>query len=456
MRVLETTRRRHRRRWVSPGAPWALALSSALVTAASAQTPPLPASPAPPPKRIVVSFEQRSRVEALTNPFRIDELGPTRVLAFRTRLQVDARRLLGPIGAFVELQDSRSAWNDAPFLVPARHENPLDFTQAFLRAGPVRPFGGPLSGGVQLGRFTLDLGRRRLVARNIMRNTTYPFDGACGWLEATDGSSVRVFFTQPVVLDPDRLDRSTGSRLFWGASLTLRRWPVLRAEVYALRLDESAATQTQRRFTTLGARLYRSPSPGHPDYELEWAWQGGTLQKQDHDAVFAHVEGGFTFRRGRARLALLYDHAGGDADPGDERSDSFDPLFGARAFELAATGLYGPFFRSNLRAPGLQVTVAPTGRVEIALAHRALWLAEPRDAWIGSGLRDSTGGSGDALGQHLEARVRWRARHKVLVEARYAHFFKGSYLDRVPGSPRRSDSNYFTIGFEIGGVLFAR
>jgi hypothetical protein len=457
MRAIETTRRRHRRRRVSPAASCVLALCSALVAAASEQTPPPPAGgPAPPPKRIVLSFEQRSRVEALTNPFRIDEGGPTRVLAFRTRLQVDARRLVGPIGIFVELQDARSAWNDAPFLVPALHENPLDFTQAFLRAGPARPFGGPLSGGLQLGRFTLDLGRRRLVARNTMRNTTNALEGAYAWLEAADGSSLQALFTRPVLLDPDRLDRSTGDRLLWGASLTLRRWPVLQTELYALRLDESAATATRRRFTTVGARLYRNPSPGHPDYELESAWQGGTVQGEDHDAVFAHVEGGFSFRPGRVRLALLYDYASGDADPDDGRSDGFDTLLGARAFEYAPTGIYGPFFRSNIRGPGLRVTVAPTGHVEIAVAHRALWLAEARDGWVGSGLRDPTGASGDALGQHLEARLRWRARHRVLVEARYAHFFKGSYLDRVPGSPRTPDSDYFAVGFELGGVVFAR
>jgi hypothetical protein len=435
----------------------ALALSSALAGTASGQSSPREAGgPPPPPKRIFVSFEQRSRVEALTNPFRVDEVGPTRVLAFRTRLQVDVRKLVGPTGFVVELQDSRSAWNDKPFLVPAQYENPLDFTQAFLRVGPGRLPAGPRSGGLELGRFTLDLGRRRLVARNTMRNTTNAFDGAYGWLRATDGSSLQAFLTQPVLLDPDRLDRSAGHRLFWGALLTWRHWPALQTELYALRLDESAATATRRRFTTLGARFYRTPSPGRADYELESAWQGGTVQGQDHGAVLVHVEGGFSFRRGRVRLVALYDHASGDADPGDTRSDAFDTLFGARAFEYAPTGIYGPFFRSNIRGPGVRLAAAPTDRIEITLAHRALWLAQARDAWAGSGLRDPTGASGDALGQHVEARLRWRARPHVLVEARYAHFFKGSYLDRVPGSPRTPDSNFFAMGFELGGVLLTR
>jgi hypothetical protein len=85
-----------------------------------------------------------------------------------------------------------------------------------------------------------------------------------------------------------------------------------------------------------------------------------------------------------------------------------------------------------------------------------LWLAQAKDAWVGSGLRDVTGASGRSLGGHLEARLRWRPRRWILVEAAYGHFFKGSYLERVPGSSRTPDSDYFTLGFEAGGVLFAR
>ena len=79
----------------------------------SAETVETGSSPAAEPKP-VVTFEQRTRVEGLTNPFRLDRLGPTRVLAFRTRLQIALPKIAGPLGALVELQDSRSTWNDEP------------------------------------------------------------------------------------------------------------------------------------------------------------------------------------------------------------------------------------------------------------------------------------------------------------------------------------------------------
>jgi hypothetical protein len=454
MPAIDTSRRRRRQR---PRDRCALVLSCALLgavggAARGAETD----APSPPPERIVVSFQQRSRIERLTHPFRLDALGPTRVLAFRTRLQVDVRKAVGPVGVFVELQDSRSAWNDEPFVVPARHVNHLDFKQVLLRLGSERLFGRSASGGVQLGRFTLDLGRRRLIARNRMRNTTNAFDGAYGWLRAKDDSTLQAFVTRPVRLDPYELDRSDGKRVFWGASLSVHRWRYLQAEAYALRLDESGETVTGRRLTTLGARLYRVPSPGQLDYELESAWQTGRTLDLDHDARFLHLETGYAFRRARARVSVLYDHASGDKDPEDRRFERFDTLFGARRFEYAPTGIYGPFFRANIQGPGIRLVASPTPPVEILVAHRVLWLAQATDTWVGSGLTDATGASGRSLGGHLEARIRWQPRRWLLVEAAWGHFFKGSYLERVPGSPGTSDSDYLTVGLEVGGVLLAR
>ena len=275
-------------------------------------------------------------------------------------------------------------------------------------------------------------------------------------LAARDGSSLRAFVSRPVRLDPYDLDRSRADRLFWGGWLTARRWRLVQGELYALRLDESGDTVTQRRLTTLGGRLFKEPGRTEPDYEVDLAWQRGTRQGQDHHAFLAHLETGFTFRRGRARVAALYDHVSGDPDPQDDRSGRFDTLFGARRFEYAPTGIYGPFFRGNIQGPGARVFVAPRPRVDLMVAYRALWLAEARDAWVGSGLQDATGRSGRFLGHHVEAAARWRPLSWLGVQAVWAHLFKGPYLDEVPGSPATSDTDYFTIGFDIRSSLFER
>jgi hypothetical protein len=407
------------------------------------------------PPKVVISFEQRTRVEGLSGPFRLDELGPTRVLAFRTRLQIAFPRIAGPLGAFVELQDSRSTWNDRPFVVRARHINVHDIKQAHVRLVSAGLFEGRASGGLLLGRYTLDLGRRRLIARNGMRNTTNAFDGVYGWIATREGSSLQAFVSSPVLLEPYELDRSATSRLFWGSALTVGGWRPLEAQLYVLRLDERGDTLTRRRYTTLGGRLYREPSPGHPDFEVELSWQGGTQDDRVHRASFAHLEAGFTFRRGLARVAVLFDHASGDRDPDDDRSGRFDTLFGARSFEYGPTGIYGPFFRANIEGPGARVSLIPAPRLELTLAYRTLWLAQSRDAWVGSGLHDPSGASGRFLGHPLEAWVRWRPLRWLLVEGAYAHFFKGSFVETAPGSPRTPDSDYVTVGFQIAERVFA-
>ena len=199
--------------WTSPTASCAILVSCVLAgpAGASAQSPDTAADLSP-PKRIVVSFQQRSRVEKQTHPFRLDALGATRVLAFRTRLQVDVREVVGPIGAFLELQDSRSGGNDQPFVAPARHVNHLDFLQAQLRLGSDQLLDRQASAGVTLGRFTLDLGRRRFVARNGMRNTTNAFDGGMGWIATRSGLGLRVLVSRPVRIEPEALDSARPRR----------------------------------------------------------------------------------------------------------------------------------------------------------------------------------------------------------------------------------------------------
>jgi hypothetical protein len=109
-----------------------------------------------------------------------------------------------------------------------------------------------------------------------------------------------------------------------------------------------------------------------------------------------------------------------------------------------------------LHSSGARAVFIPSTSLEILVSHRAFWLAEAKDVWFGSGLQDPTGASGSYLGQNLETRLRWKPCQYAMVEVGYAHFFKGSYLDRVPGSPRTPDSDYFYAEIDIRARWFAR
>ena len=92
--------------------------------------------------------------------------------------------------------------------------------------------------------------------------------------------------------------------------------------------------------------------------------------------------------------------------------------------------------------------VVPCQGCEVQLKHRVWYLATSRGAFGGNGLHDATGGSGNFLGQDLELRAQWTTNDNLEFELGYTHWFKGSYLDRLPDSAGlppggNRDSDYF-------------
>jgi hypothetical protein len=143
-------------------------------------------------------------------------------------------------------------------------------------------------------------------------------------------------------------------------------------------------------------------------------------------------------------VKIQYDYASGDRLPDDDKSGTFDLLFGARRFEFGPTGIYGWIYRSNVNTPGCRLELRPTPRLALLSAFRWAWLAQPRGPWVGTTLRDARGESGSYIGSQAEFRLRYNLGH-VVPEIGYARFFKGSFVEHVPNSPGAEDSNYFYI-----------
>jgi hypothetical protein len=406
--------------------------------------------------RLRLTAEQRTRGEAQSHRFRRDESGPTHTLALRTRLQLDLQAAR-PLRLSAEIQDSRGVLNDAPFESEARHVDEVDITQLFARLGWNESTSGRMPIVAQAGRFSLDVGSRRLAARNRMRNTTNAFDGVLLSLTRPGRWRGRLFATRPVTLKPRSPDSSTPERVFLGADLVVQRLRWAQLDAAIVRLRESDDTPQRRRLTTVALRTFKRPGSGEIDYEAEADWQRGTSKGLDHTASNYHAELGWTFSSPwKPRVSAHFDDASGDRDPTDARAETFDPLYGSRRFDFGPTGIYGPFTRSNLVTPGIRGVAAPAPQLEVMVFYRALWLDQARDAWAGSGLADPTGRSGRFLGHHLESRVAWKASSGLEIEGGWAHFFKGSYLDRVPGGPPSSDSDYVYAELTVRADVLGR
>lgn len=439
-----------------------------------ALAPPCPAEPAAPwrlgealglPEWLEFGGEHRLRYESLDGQFRAGGRGGDQALAFRTLLRAQASH--GPWRVGAELQDARLALWDAGTPLDTTQVNALELLQAYAAWRGEGALGAGSTTELLLGRQTLDLGQRRLVARNAFRNTINSFSGGRLHWQGAGGEQLHAFFFLPLARLPDTregleearavLDEASWAQRFWGLhGRSGELGTAGRLEVYYYDLneaDEEARQTRDRRLHTLGGRLARTPAAGAFDHDLEAALQWGATRASaspadvrdlDQRADFLHVEAGYTFQTAYSpRLSLLYDYASGDEDPTDAQDGRFDTLFGARRFEHGPTGLWGAFARANISSPGYRLQLRLPGRVALMGAHRLYWLAQARDAWTTARVRDPDGSAGRFVGQQFELSARWEAVPGTLtLEGGGAYLAEGEFLGQAPNATGEGDTAY--------------
>lgn len=416
------------------------------------------------PNWLWLSATHRTRTEYLWNSFRAGLPGDGGALSLRSTLAAELR--FKPLFVGAEALDARLYLPGQSTVLNTTHINTIGLLQAYVGLRGEDVLQGGDSVVVRAGRLTMDVGSRRFSARNIFRNTINAFTGVDGQWRTNRDDALRVFATLPVRRRPEdrpsllnnrvQADRESLSTLFWGGHFRSRTTVAkMRIEAFVLGLHESDSSigdTRDRRLVTPGFRLHRAPNRGAWDLDIEAALQTGRSRSsaepednQDltHLAVFGHGAWGYTFDfKSKPRLVLQYDYASGDRSPDDDRNGRFDTLFGARRFEFGPTGIYGALARSNLLTPGLRVEVQPHSRVDGFVGYRPVWLAQARDSWTTSGIRDPTGQSGRFVGQQLEARLRWRPLPgNLVVDIGVAHTFLGGFPRSAPNSAGGSSSS---------------
>jgi len=420
------------------------------------------------PDWLSLGGSHRTRFETLDGQFRAGRNGGDQVLVFRTTLRGELR--LEDLRLRVELADSRATLADVGTPLSTGIVNTLELLQAYVSLTTDDLFADGATSVLTAGRVTMDVGSRRLVARNRFRDTINSFTGVDWKWTGADLRHARAFVTLPVDRRPKRFaalidnqwsfDRESTDVMFWGL---FYQPPKLSwgddGEIYVFGLHErdSARRATRnRQLLTPGLRFRRPAKAGAFDYEIESVFQFGNSRAStaatdttdlDHFAHFQHVEAGYTFDAGWSpRVAAQFDYASGDRDPNDGDNEHFDTLFGARRFDFGPTGIYGPFARANLISPGLRLQLKPRSDTSIMFAHRAYWLASDRDAWTTSGVRDATGATSGYLGQQAEVRLRWDlVPGNLQFEAGAAHLFDGSFMKNAPNATRQGDATYAYI-----------
>jgi hypothetical protein len=420
------------------------------------------------PSWLNLSIEHRTRYEVLDGQFRAGASGGDQQIPLQTCVFLEAN--FQPFRIGVEFLDAREYGADDGSTLNNTHVNEADFLQIYGAWSDEDVLGTGLGMEVKAGRQTLNLGSRRLVARNVFRNTVNAFTGVTFRLRGDEGKwQLRAFATQPVERLPndqaDLLDgvhdfdeeeyRTYFSGLFFEASDLI--WGI-NGEAYLFHLHEedrpSGATANRRLFTP-GVRVYRKPSKGRWDMQVETVAQVGesraTTGRNDrrdlsHEAWYQHADLGYTFDvPWSPRFMIQYDYATGDENPNDGKNQRFDTLYGARRFEFGPTGIFGAFARSNINSPGYRLFVNPRSDVSAFVSHRMFWLASDKDQWTPARLQDRTGRSGDFIGHLVEVSVRWDALSDVSFESGWARLIKGEFAKDAPNAPDPEDVDYFYV-----------
>jgi len=425
------------------------------------------------PEWLSLSVEQRTRYETVGGPFKANSKGGDQQIPLQTTLWLEAHMSSFRLGT--EFMDARGLNSDSGTGMNNTMSNSWDYLQAYGAWADQNVAYSGLGAEVVAGRQTINLGSRRLVARNAMRNTINSFTGIKLRVLDYGNWQFNGFITAPVnrlptsstaLLDNDQVfDRENTHTWFSGGFLEFYDlgWGI-NNELYLYHIDEGTSTSSptpHRRYFTPGTRFFIKPAKAAFDFQLETIGQFGTVQATtalngrnlNHTAWYQHADVGYTIDMPWSpRLAFEYDYASGDRSPTDNKDQRFDTLYGARRFEFGPTGIYGAFSRANINTPGLRLNVAPRSDVQASLSYRAFWLAAAKDCWGGGAcsgnsliLRDPTGRSGNNVGQQLDLSARWDFNSCLNFETGWAHLFKGSFATDSPSAPAPVDVDYFYV-----------
>ena len=299
------------------------------------------------PDWLSATFKQRTRYETMSGSFKANSKGGDQQIPLQTTLWLEARLSSFRLGT--EFMDARALNSDTSTGMNNTMSNTLDFLQGYAAWSDQNVLYSGLGAEVVAGRQTINLGSRRLVARNAFRNTINSFTGVKLRVIDYGNWQFNGFVTTPVnrlptsagaLLDNDQVfDRENTNTWFSGGFFEMNElaWGVS-SELYLYHLDEGSSTSVptrHRRYFTPGTRFFTKPAKAAVDFQLETIGQFGTVQETtapnsknlNHNAWYQHADIGYTINMPWSpRLGLEYDYASGDHNPKDNQDQRFATL----------------------------------------------------------------------------------------------------------------------------------
>jgi hypothetical protein len=292
---------------------------------------------------------------------------------------------------------------------------------------------GPRQFVVRAGRQELAVGSSRLISASQGLNVKRSFDGILAmyrrnsWtVEAAAARLVKLnagFFDDP----PDH------EHSFWGAAVSRRSfpWKTSQLGLYYLGVDRTVSRYVQgigpERRHTVGGKL--TGTHGSFDFNFDFIGQWGWFQNAGIRSWAVSTTTGYRFRawRFKPRLAFNANSAAGDADPGDNRLGSFNPLFPGSSYS-GLVGLLGPTNLTDV-TPSFQLPLARN--VLLVFEYPSYFRTRTRDGIYAIDLTlllPPMGKPERYVGTNPGVAVIWQANRHINVTGVITRFLSGPFL----------------------------
>jgi hypothetical protein len=197
---------------------------------------------------------------------------------------------------------------------------------------------------------------------------------------------------------------------------------------------------------TIGLRTKGGIQDSGVDYEMEFAYQFGDLDRARIFAFMLTGQVGYSFTSTRTK-PLLYtnlDFATGDDDPSDDKIQTFNQLFPLGHAYLGYIDLVG---RQNIIDWSGGLALSPAPKLRTTAAAHYFWRQNPNDALYNPGgaiVRAGDSGSSKAIGLEIDLTLGYSFNEFVSLSGGYSHFFPGTFI-KESGSSNSIDFLYFVF-----------
>lgn len=420
-----------------------------------------------------IGLDYRVRYEYRDNDYRRSRDTLDEPILLRTRGFIAIKDILDPLRFTLEVEDARR--NNGQFTreYDTRDVNKAEPIQAyaelyFKEALGKDDLGNARPVSIKAGRHAFEYLDRRLLARNEWRNTTNTFQGVRAQLgQKHNDWQVDVLALQPITRFTDQLDQRERGQALYGVIGDWRRWSdIVTLQPYYLYFRQdgdkveydangrslAGNARIDRDIHTAGLRAYGVVGKTGWDYDINYQTQWGEQQRKnnagvvtgelDHQAYAYNIEAGYTLEHlWNPRFSANYGFASGDKDPNDLKNQRFERLYGfSRPWSNN-----DHIQMENIEALKLRIETMPRPDLRVDYTASKYRLASATDRWASTNLRDTSGDSGQDIGNEFDVRVRYAVSPRVQAHVGYVYFWAGDFAKNTAQQiePERSADNQF-------------